>query len=204
MMPSPLRLEVAAINASPFPISLALIKQHCAVDGSDSDTLLMSHALAAIKWAEGVAHRTFVRRSHRWVVNRFPAGCLPLYLPRGKTQSVESVSFVQNGATVTLKGPSSAPAGADFQEDLHGDDGGALMPLRGQAWPCVDRDAISPVVINFTAGYGLGQIPEDALHAMLFATSDAYDTRGSADLTVFGRNFTTRELLISGFALERF
>jgi uncharacterized phiE125 gp8 family phage protein len=202
----PLRMEVSALDTSPLPLDLTLVKDHVAVDGDDLDTLLERYTLAAVRWAEGSTRRTIYRRSHRWVLSDFPrVGRLEIFLPRGKTISVESVAYTDTSGTVqTLTGPSSgSPGGTDYQEDLQGDDGGMLRPIRGEVWPAVDTDAVSPVVITFTAGYAADEVPDDLIHAMLFAVSDMFDTRGSADLTVFGRNFETRELLASGYRLNR-
>jgi uncharacterized phiE125 gp8 family phage protein len=201
---SPLRLEVSALDDSPFPLSLSLVKAHCAVDGTDSDALLYSYMRAAIAWAEGSMHRTIYARSHRLVLADFPRdGRYEIRLPMGKTVSVESIVYTLGGIETTLTGPSSTPEGAEFQEDLRDDGGGSIRPNRGESWPSVDWEAISPVVVNFTAGYAAADVPDDIIHALLFAVSDAYDTRGSADLTGGGNNFATREILISGYRLHR-
>jgi hypothetical protein len=201
----PLRLDISALEASPFPLDMALVKSHVAVDGDDFDTQLELYARAAIAWAEGAMRRTIYARSHVWVLRDFPRDDLgEIRLPRGKTQSVESIAYSQNGAIVTLAGPSSgSPAGTGYQEDLRGDDGGVLMPARGNAWPSVDCDVPAPVSIAFTAGWLADEVPDDIIHALLFAVSDAFDTRGSADLTTFGKNFDTREALISAYRLHR-
>ena len=206
MMPlKPLQLSISAIDASPFPLDISLVKQHLAVDDTNSDTLIEAYMQGAVAWAEGAMHRTIYARSHRWVLKDFPRDCDPrIRLPRGKTQSVESIQYVNARQTLTLTGPSSgSPAGSDWQEDLHDDDGGVLLSPQGGIWPSVDYDAVSPVVINFTAGWLTAEVPSDVIHALLFAVSDSHDTRGTADLTSFGPNFNTRAALISPYNLVR-
>jgi uncharacterized phiE125 gp8 family phage protein len=202
---SPELLEISPLNASPLPISIELVKTHLAVDDIDSDALIEMYTLAAIRWAETFMRRTIYARSHSWVLKDFPRGHdQRIWLPRGKTQSVESIVYTNGGSATTLTGPSSgSPAGTDFAEDLRGNSGGYVLPLSGQAWPAADCDAASPVVINFTAGWLTGEIPDDIIHGILFAVSDAFDSRGTADLTQ-GRNFSTREALISPYRLHRF
>jgi len=148
--------------------------------------------------------RTIYAREHTWVLREFPP-CSPqeIHLPRGKTQSVDAIAYSVGGSVTTLTGPSSSPEGTGWQEDLRGEDGGVIMPTRGSSWPSTDLDVPSPVVITFTAGWLADEIPDDIIHALLFAVSDAFDTRGSADLTVFGKNFDTRESLISRYRLKR-
>ena len=201
----PIRLDVSALTQSPLPLSLTLVKQHVAEDSTDNDELLELYTIAAIEWAEGSMHRTIYSRSHTWVLKDFPRGAdQSIRLPRGKTQSVESVAYVNGGTTTTLTGPSSgSPAGTGFQEDLRGNDGGVILPNRGSVWPSVDDDAVAPVVITFTAGWLSSEIPSDIMHGLLFSVSDAFELRGTGDFTVFGRNFETREILISPYRLKR-
>jgi uncharacterized phiE125 gp8 family phage protein len=204
-MLNPLRLDVSPLDTSPLPLDLALVKEHLAVDGNDNDALIETFILAAIRWTEGAMRRTIYARSHSWVLADFPRdACQEIRLPRGKTQSVESIVYSSNGSLITLLGPSSgSPAGTDWQEDLRGDDGGMLVPARGSIWPCPDADAISPVVINFTAGWETGEVPDDIVHALLFSVSDAFDLRGTGDFSGGGGNFAVRELLISPYRLKR-
>lgn len=200
----PIRLDVSALTSSPLPLSLTLVKQHVAEDSTDNDDLLENYIQAAILWAEGSMRRTIYSRSHVWVLKDFPRGPdQTIRLPRGKTQSIESVAFSSGGSISTLTGPSSgSPAGTDYQEDLRGDDGAIILPTRGAAWPSADSDVPAPVVITFTAGWLASEIPQDIIHGLLFSVSDAFDVRGMADMTQ-GKNFDTREALISPYRLHR-
>ncbi len=196
----PLRLDVAPLDASPLPVDLDLVRDHCAIDGSDFDALLTAYLFAAIRWAENTTHRSMFQRSHRWVLADFPRGAYgQIRLPRGRTASVESIAYVSGGATVTLT-PSSP---AEWQEDLASDSGGVLMPVRNVMWPAVDADAVTPVAITFIAGYPAGELPGDILHAIMFAVADMVDTRGSADLTAAGKTLSTRNALVSPYRLHR-
>jgi hypothetical protein len=199
----PLRLDIAPLPRSPLPVDIDLIKTHCAVDGSDFDALLTTYLFAAIAWAEGEMHRTIFARGHRWVLRDFPRGRQQeIRLPRGKTFSVEGIDYMHGNAGFSLSGPSSDPAGTDYREDLLGDDGGVITPIHGGSWPSVDQEAPAPVVIRFTAGWQADQVPDDIIHALLFAVSDAFETRGETDLNG-GSNFQARDALISGYRLTR-
>lgn len=202
----PISLSIAALDSSPLPLDLALVKDHLAVIDNDSNTLIEKFILAAINWAEGSMRRTIYSRSHTWVLKDFPRdACERIRLPRGKTQSVESIVYSLNGSTTTLYGPSSSesPTTSSFQEDLTGDDGGILMPLRGENWPSVDYDVPAPVTITFTAGWLAAEVPADIESALLFAIADAFELRGGGDIGSGGGNFDTREILISSFKLKR-
>jgi hypothetical protein len=190
---------------SPLPIDLTLIKTHCAVDGATLDDNLEVYLQMAIEWAEGWTKRSVFSRAHKWVLKDFNRDCRQeIRLPRGKTQSVESIEYYSGGTLLTLTGPSSgSPAGTDFQEDLRGDDGAILMPPYGGDWPSVDWDHPAPVTINFTAGWASAEVPRQIIHAILFAISDAVDIRGSKDLATAGSRHDAREALVSGWQLSR-
>lgn len=206
----PLRLEIDELTSgSPALIDAALLKKHVRVDFTDDDDLLDAYAQAAVLWIEADTKRTIVRRAHRWILKDFNLSHpYDLRLPRGKTVSVESVQYSASGAVQTLTGPSSDPVGTGYQEDLRGDDGGVIMPSRGGSWPSVDSDVPAPVVINFTAGWTISNLPADLLHAILFCIADAYDLRGTQDfhpsmLGTDGARLKAREALISGYRLSR-
>lgn len=202
----PLRLDVATLPwGSPPPLDAVLMKKHVVIDDADFDDQLEVYAKAAVAWAEGSMHRTIYARAHVWVLKDFPRDQYgAIRLPRGKTQSVQSVQYSSGGSLITLQGPSSgSPAGSDYQEDLRGDDGGVLMPARGGSWPSVDSDVPAPVAINFMAGWAADAVPSDLLHALWFSIADAFDLRGTSDLANAGDRLDVRETLISAYRLIR-
>jgi uncharacterized phiE125 gp8 family phage protein len=200
----PIRLEVDPVDGSPLPVDLDLVKDHCSVSGSDLDNLLEAYLFAAIAWAEGATHRTIFARAHRWVLEDLPrCDRQRLWLPRGRTVSVESIEVVTTAGAETLTGPSISPAGDDWREDLRGDDGGVLVPPVGSSWPVPDCSSPAPVTVNFTAGWAPEDVPKDLIHAILFAVADALEGRSAADLASGGKSFEAREALISSYRLTR-
>lgn len=201
----PRGLQISSLIAtSPLQMSLDLIKDHCAIDGTDLDDLLERYLFAAIRWAENATHRTLYARSHVWTLEDFPQPDCPIRLPRGKCMSVDAITYFDaDGAEQALAGPSSSPAGTGWLEDLTNEDGGIVTPAFGEVWPAVASKVPAPVQIEFTAGYAADAVPDDLQHAVLFAVSDMLDTRGSADLTTFGANLTTRQMLVSSYCLHR-
>lgn len=155
---------------------------HANIDHDEWEMLLVKYLPAAVENFENDTHRTAIRRAHRWVLDRFPYSPGHIRLPRGKTTSVESIAYSLNGETVLLTGPSLSPSGSDFQEDLNGEDGGVIMPPRGQSWPSADSDVPAPVVIAFNAGYDWSDLPFGILQAILFKATDHVEFRGTADI----------------------
>jgi hypothetical protein len=208
----PLRLDIDRLgDASPsWPIDQALVQRHCRVDATaDDQDILETGLLAAIEWAENAMHRTVFRRTHTWVLREFPVDRYQqIRLPRGRTISVAHIRYRIGGVVTTLTGPTSSPVGTDYQEDLRGDSGGVLMPLRGTSWPSTDLDIPAPVEIEFVAGWDTDEIPADILNAILLATSDAYDMRGTPDFSAHslaeaGKSLQARNSLISFHTLSR-
>jgi len=202
---SPIRLEVEALVGSPLPIDLDLIKAHCAVDGTDQDDLLETYLFAAINAFENTAHRALFRRGHIWTLKGFPLDAYQrIDLPRGKTRSVDMIEYVSGGNVLILTGPTSgSPLGDDWQEDLRGDDGGTIMPPRGQSWPSTDSDAPDPVTIHFTAGWEVAELPSDIVNALLWYVRTSLDD-ARTDPQKTEANLRVFESLVSGYRLSRF
>lgn len=213
---NPLSLTIRTPDIA-TPVDPDILKAHLAVDGSSLDDLLAVYLQAATTWAEGSMHRSIMARSHEWVLKDFPRRCNRLdteeiVLPRGLTQSVDSITYTDSGGTSrTMYGPSSGSPtqSVSFQEDLRSDDGGRLRPIRGRCWPSVDCEAVSPVVITFRAGWeDPVDVPAPITHALMFACSDMLEMRGTADLAVLqsiassGKTFDAREALISQYVVR--
>jgi hypothetical protein len=201
---NPLALEVDPFElTSPPQIDIERIREHVAVDDDEFDTLLLANLSAAVSWAEGQMHRTIYQRSHVWILKGFPEYPGRIRLPRGRTVSVEGIDYYAAGLLVEMAGPSSSPSGSDWREDLRASSGGFVSPAHGASWPLTDVDAPAPVTIRFTAGYATGAVPAGIEHALLFAISDMFEMRGTADLASGGSTLATREALISPFKLPR-
>jgi uncharacterized phiE125 gp8 family phage protein len=201
----PTRLDVDPLVSSPPLIALQLLKTHLAVDFADLDALIQLNLAAAVEAFEAATHRTVVRRAHRWVLADFPQAIYQkIRLPRGKTRSVATIEVDRAAGLLTLKGPTSTPAGTDFKEDLRGDDGGLLMPPAGASWPSAELDRPAPVTITFTAGWDAAEVPADVQRALMFwVRAGVDDERGAIDPAKLAANRQTFEALVSGWRLSR-
>lgn len=202
----PTRLQITPIeDMSPepsLPLDAATLRSHCHTLISD-DSMLEFYQRAAIEWLERDTGKTIVARQHRLALYDFPrTGEFKIFLPQGKTQSVDKIEYIASGTTITLYGPSSnlSPASSDYQEDLTGDDGGVIYPIQGSSWPTPDFDAVAPVIIAFTAGFEEGSVPFDVKESLAFCVSTLFENRGASDLIVGGtvnpRMFEVMSLLI--------
>lgn len=215
----PLKLTWDEPDVTTFLDQTAL-RAHLAIDGVALDPALDLWEQAAIDWAEDYMKRSIMAREHRWVLADFPRGyhrssahsMRAIQLPRGKTIRVNYIDYTLGGQQLRLFGPSASgsPTSEDFQEDLAGDGGGTIMPLRNRDWPSVDYDAVSPVVISFRAGWETAAaVPAAIKHAVMFAIDDMLENRGVQDLAPVaalaaqGKTLEFRESLLGYHRLIR-
>lgn len=185
-----------------LPLDLETLKTDLRISSDSLDDVIMQQYIPdAVEWAEGVMRRSIIARPHRWIVSEFPCGDDPtIYLPRGKIQSVTSIVYSYNGATTTLRGPSSgSPVGTDYQEDLRGHQG-RIMPNRGESWPSVDDDVPAPVVITFNAGWPAASVPADIKRALTASIFGAMELDGLLTIKS-GFDAEFREKLLSGWRI---
>ena len=189
------------------PVSLATVKGMLGILQDDYDEVLADvHIPAAVEWAEGVTRRSIVARTHRWSFKQFPWPDMHDYsssfkLPRGKTQSVESITYSYGGATTTLYGPSSSTPGTDWREDLGGDNGAILSPAYGRVWPITDWTDPQPVLVTFTAGWTSSQLPAQFVHAIARYCGDALAVAGATDITA-STDLGAKDMLLMPWRLE--
>lgn len=206
------------------PVDLETLKAHLAVDGPALDSLISTIYLpAAVEWAEDYMQRSIIARVHTWSIRNFPnwrnrhalwevvRGFNPyeIRLPRGKTLSVDNVTYTDGDGEHQLVGPTSGSPGADYQENLTNESGGLIRPLVGQVWPQVLCDELAPVKITFTAGWETADdVPARIKQALFVAVTDMLELRGSTDMVVLsnllinGKTTEFRETLISDFVIR--
>lgn len=177
------RQTAPGVNPVTLTEALAFLRVEAESPATANQALIESQVAAATEWAEGVTRRAFINQTWVLTLPCFPAGG-PIELPLGKTASVTSIQYITpDGATATLHGPSSSPAGTAYREYLGSPQQGLLLPARGQAWPATIADEPAAVTVTFVAGYGAAPsaIPEPIRHAVLYRLADLYDNRGSGD-----------------------
>lgn len=185
MLLYPVSLSAESLSGSPLPIDLALLKQYVGINYNDMDDVLAMFLLGAIEDFENRSHRAVIARPHRWVLRCFPSAG-EIRLPAGKTQSVESVAYVDGGAEVPLAG---------FDVDTASDDGGLLSYAGG--WPAASR-----VVIEFTAGWLPTEVPRQVKTALFYAVQANLDSFRD-DPVKHKAVFDTLETMASAWRLTR-
>lgn len=174
----------SAVSPEVEPLTLTEAKAYLRVTDTDEDDLINALITGARVWAEACTGRTFINRTWKLVMDNFPAYSVAfpereIRLPKGRTQSVSSFTYV-NTAGVTTELVASPITG--FQMDLTSDTGGLLRAPYDSSWPDA-RASQGAVQITFVAGYGTtaADVPDPIKLAMRFWIADHYETRGRQD-----------------------
>lgn len=167
--PTVAELTVSAIE----PVTLDLVKRHCAVVANDEDASLDLYLAAARLQVEHDSQLSLVRRTIRqrmqcWPGRKIECVVAPLI-------SVESIEYLDaDGATQTLS-PDRYYIDADRRP-------GAIWRKPAIEWPELELDRTDAITITYTAGYDRDTkpAPAHAVQAILLATGHAYKHRESA------------------------
>jgi len=149
------------------PISREQAKDHCRVDGGDSDTIIDSYIAAARARTE-----TFLRRRlmEQTVSMRLPALRGPICFP------VDPVSEITEIAYLDVAGDQQVLA-SDQYRLLAGSVPPVVRPSRDVVWPefLCDPEAVK---VTFVTGYGAAtDVPADIIVAMLMMIGHFYENR---------------------------
>ncbi len=190
------------------PITLSEAKAHLRIDNDDEDSLINLYIQAAAQWVEGYTLRKLITQTWELTLDAFPITAPhSILLPWGRCTAINYINYVDdNGNTQQLTGPTSSPAGSDYQENLNSDEGGLTQPLDGDDWPSTDEDTLAAVAVNYDVGYGATPdlVPADLRAGVLYRLTDLYEFRGTIDL--LGAAAATRGSIMgngTGAAIEQ-
>lgn len=213
--------------ASLTPITLADAKGQLRVTHSAEDAHIQNLIKAATNWAQTETRRFLLSTDVRLNMDRFPYGnqCAAwdeieyrywnmdcgthrrfidrhagILLPGGKVTAISKIEYIDpDGVTQTLTGPTSTPAGTDYQEDFDDDEAAWVFPPSNLFWPDVATDRLNAVSIFYTAGFGTNpeDVPDEIRHALRLRVSDYFNMRDSEAL----EKATAAERLISPFRI---
>lgn len=125
------------------PLTLAEVKLHCRVIGSDDDTLLASLIVAARQRAEHELERSLMLQTWSQVIDSFEEGDIRLGMP--PVIDVDSVEYVDTAGVLQ-------PLATDQWSFLSSPNPGFVVPAYGAAWPAT-LDVAEAVTVTFRAGY---------------------------------------------------
>lgn len=182
------------------PVTLLQAKQQCGVDESftDDDALIAGYISFARDYCERITHRAFFTQSWSVTLDEFPlqtridSAYMPdphwvgqcyretaIRLPMARTQSVESVTWIDDtGTEQTL-------ASTSYRVDTRSEPG-SVIPIAGAYWPLTSGLYPGAITVNYTcASYGDGSdtslVPPSVINAILLLVSHWYAHREATD-----------------------
>ncbi len=157
------------------PVSIAIARLQCHVDGTDEDELLSIYIGAARAQAEALTGRALIDQTWQQTLDAFPVEGIQLLKP--PVSSIPSVTYVDaNGAVQTL-------SSAGYALDSAASPSGWLLPADGTTWPATD-DVVNAVRVQMRCGYGPAatDVPAPLRQWMLRTIAYFYDQRTAADV----------------------
>jgi uncharacterized phiE125 gp8 family phage protein len=152
------------------PISLTEAKEHCRVEGSDSDQFLARAILTARLRLEALTGRALITQTWKLTLDRFLRA---IEIPLPPCQAVTAIDyFDSNGRAQTVDLQTISIEGV-------GDAAPAIVrPLPQTSWPAT-IDLPAAVSITFRSGYGdtADDVPEQLRTAILMHVAQQYDNR---------------------------
>ena len=180
------------------PVTLAELRAHCRVDGTDEDTLLAIYLAAARRRIEEETGRALLPQTWRQRLTIWP-GSDPIPLGRTPLRSIASVAYTDSaGDAQTLAADTGYRLDADGEPPR-------LWPVDGEAWPAVTEGPAAFTVV-FSAGYAdAASVPEPLKQAVLLLAGHAFSNR---EAVVTGTIATELPLsvawLLDPFRVERY
>lgn len=159
-----LRLVTAPTD---HPVTLVEAKDHCRVDGSDSDTYLNGLIAAATSYVESYLGKALMEQTWELVLDDFSDA---IQFPKGPVTAVTSVKYIDGDSVEQTI--SSTNYTLDAVSDPQW-----LVKASDYSWPAV-ASGVNNVTIRFVCGYET--LPEAIKHAVLLLISQWFDNRSAA------------------------
>lgn len=153
------------------PVSLPEAQAHLRLDTNDEDDYVISLIIAAREYCETYQNRAYITQTWELALPRFPLHTVTI--PKGKLQTIESVSYINAAGIVTTLIPEIGYAVS--QRGILG----RVCPPYGKAFPYEPLYPLDPVMVKFTCGYGdtSESVPARVKQAMLLLIGHWHENR---------------------------
>ncbi len=161
------------------PVTVAEVKTHSRITGTDDDAYLTLLIKAARNHVENITNRALITQTWDWTLD---GGLRDVCIPKAPLQSITSVKYTDdNGTEQTL-------ATSYYKVDDVSEPGRVVLAY-SQSWPTA-RQEINNVTMRFIAGYGDAStdVPDDINFAILWIVDHWYEHRTA--VTELGLNKT--------------
>jgi uncharacterized phiE125 gp8 family phage protein len=182
-----LQLITAAADS---PVTLDELKNRLRIDSTDFDGELQLHLDAAVSHVQEITRRSLITTEWKLTLPRFPRGQRPIVLPKGETQAVSEITYLDD------EGDRQTLDDADYIVGINTEPA-TIVPSYDANWPS-HREILNSIEITFTAGYGdaAEDVPADLRNAILLHAMTAFN--GPAQENSLGGTDTAQQRALRG------
>lgn len=180
------------------PLSVAALKTHLRIDGTDEDEYLAALIDVATQFVEERAWRALLTQTRELALDAWPSGGV-IELPAAPLQSVTSLKYTTAGGVEETLG-----AGVYAVNTIA--EPGFVVLRNGQSWPSAALAETAAIRAQYVCGWDAAdKIPPNLVHAVRLAAGHFYENR---EMVVQGTIITQVpegvNALIAPFRLLRF
>lgn len=149
------------------PVSLDEAKAFLGITNNTNDAVISALISAATIQCQGLVQRAFVSQVQEWVITDW---CPVLRLPIAPVapSGIASIKYVDLSEAQQTLDPSQYVAWQAGKTV-------AIQPVLGTVWPFISiKPAPEPIVIRFTVGDAVADVPENVKTAIKFAVRSLY------------------------------
>lgn len=172
-------ITTVAPDYSTTPVTLAQVKAHLRADGTDEDALIGTYRLAAINYVAALCGRPLAGGTFRAEYERWGD---ELTLPIAPVSAVSSVKYRDSTEV------ENTMSSADYIADVSVEPARVVLKY-AKYWPTAILSPSRPILITFTAGYGITGPP---------ATPACPDELKAAIFLLCGHWYNHREAVVVG------
>lgn len=160
------------VAAAATPVSLVEAKQQLYVDHSDDDVLITGMIETATLQAQSFTQRLFVTQTVEWVLPGF-CPCIKLPVAPVAKEGIVSIKYFDWATQTQMELDAAKYVAQACGPTLK------VFPAFGMTWPLVFAHSAEPVVIQFTAGEAVKDVPANVKTAILMHVAHFYRNRES-------------------------
>lgn len=162
------------------PVTVDEVKTHTRVSGTDQDLQIAKWIKSGRELAESYQRRAYIEQVIEVSFDGFPL--VPLYLPRSRVMTVQTLKYYLSDNTEVVAYNSTAPVGTESNYLVDTDSEPARITLAfGCSFPTAILRDINAFKVTYKAGYGAtaASVPENVKDAILLYCDWRYENRSA-------------------------
>ena len=162
------------------PVTVAEVKTHTRISGSDQDALIAKWIKSGRELAESFQRRAYISQTIEVSYDCFPI--IPFSLPRSPVIELKEIKYYSLDNTETIVYDADSPVGTEDNYLIDTDSEPARITLAyGCSFPSSVLREINSFKVVYTAGYGsdADNVPENVKDAIMLYVGWRYENRAA-------------------------